>query len=468
MIGLSPLEQQALQSQLKTIAKDHKRQHQWGKATYFHPQRFSQGLFLPSNLGEQLRQELIVSRPLTGLDGKMLTYEELEVVAEVVRHQLDNTSFSGGRDYGLRFITGDLAEIRTMNVDGIEKECLVFPQGGRRSRLTAESFLHARMGNHPLAGKSDTILEAEVRTMVLSGFRESIYTRLSAGGDATTNGANKDSVINAAVEIATWQFTDKTPYKLNLPPTKVLTTSPDIIPETAYAQLKGSGRYLDRILRYLDVLESEDAKQFQVNDVAYAARNGLVVDTTYTNLVYLGADHTRQNGVVMAFPIPSRGNMFFQGKTVQTVYELVQQFAEQYKIRVVEVESVRDLAAEFRIKLHGDYDHPIKAARLMEEIIMEKVGAVLAPGTFLGPQVVKGWHLPLHRTTKTFDYSGRIGEAINTILQLYTDAVWVTNGGIPLDKGSRLAADPEYCTLFDVNEVREGRVSPLKFRNVSG
>jgi len=468
MIGLPPLEQQALHSQLKTIAKAHQRQHQWGKATYFHPQRFSNGLYIPSNLGEQLRQELIVSRPLTGLDGKMLSYEELEVVAEVVRHQIDNTSFSGGRDYGLRFITGDLAEIRKLNLDGVEKERLVFPQGGRRARLTAESFLSARMGGHPLAGKNENILEAEVRTMVLSGFKESIYTRLSAGGDATINGANKDPIINASVEISTWQFTDKTSYKLNLPPTKVLTTSPDIIPETAYAQLKGSGRYLDRVLRYLNVLESDDAKQFAINDVAYAARNGLAVDTTYTNLVYLGADHTRENGVLMAFPVPSRGNMFFQGKTAQTVYELVQQFAEQYAIRVVEVESARDLAREFKVKMHGSYDHPIKAARLMEEIIMEKVGAVLAPGTFLGPQLVKGWHLPLHRMTKTFDYSGRIGDVVNTVLKLYTDAVWATNGGIPLNDGSCLAANPEYCTLFDLDEVREGRVSPLKFRNVSG
>ena len=439
----------------------HGRAHKFGNAIYIHPQR-AQGLYLPSNIGEQIRELVINSTPLTDLSHQLFTPDILPLLAEYIRHLIDGELFSGGRDYSLRFITGDIGEIRKQQIDGLERKVLVNPQGLRRAKITAESFTQARMSSHPLNNQPDQILQITAKTMALSGFEDSIYGRLTAGGDSTTNGANTTPTINTLVVASTWQFTQQTPYKLPAAATKMLYLASQPSNESHFAQLKGSGRYLDRILRLLEVLDNPDMKQIGINEIAYSTPNGTIADTTYTNLA-LAIPHPhpkKKDWTLIAFPQNSQNNYFFLGKTQATVYELLQKYGEQYQLEPITFTSPKNLAHQL------NYPTILDGKKLMKKILFNYVEAMIAPGTFLGPQLIKGIVSSNLKNTKLFDQTSPAAQATRTILQLYNDAVWGLNGGIPQQDKPCISADPMYCTMFDVNDIYEGNIKPLTFSSL--
>jgi len=443
----------------KDLIALHGRAHKFGNAVYVHPQA-AQGLYLPSNIGEQIRELVINSTPLTDLSHQPFTPDILPLLAEYIRHLIDGELFSGGRDYSLRFITGDIGEIRKQQIDGLERKVLVNPQGLRRAKITAESFTQARMSSHPLNNQPDEILQITAKTMALSGFEESIYGRLTAGGDSTTHGANATPTINTLVVASTWQFTQQTPYKLPAAATKMLYLASQPSNESHFAQLKGSGRYLDRILRLLEVLDNPDMKQKGINEIAYSTPNGTLADTTYTNLALAIPHPHKQDHTIIAFPENSKNNYFFKGKTQATVYELLQQFGEQYHLEPITFTSPKHLAHQI------NYPTPLDGKKLMRRILFNYVEAMIAPGTFLGPQLIKGIVSSNLKNTKLFDQSSPAAQATRTILQLYNDAVWGLNGGIPTSLDSCISADPMYCTMFDLEELHNGNITPLKYHSL--
>ncbi len=443
----------------KDLIAAHARAHNFGTAVYVHPQNSLIGLYLPSNLGEQIREHIINQAPLTDLLQNPFNIETLPLVAEYARHLLDGQFFSGGRDYSLRFITGDIGEIRTQAIDGLERKVLVIPQGLRRAQVTANSFNQARMNSHPLANQPDELLQIMAKTMAFSGFEESIYYRLTAGGDSTTHGANATPTINTLVVASTWQFTQQTPYKLPSEPTKMLYLSPQPSNESPFAQLKSSGRYLDRILRLLEVLDNPEMKQKGINDIAYATPNGTLADTTYTNLAFAIPHPKKKDWLLIAFPQNSKGNYFFQGKTQATVYELLQKYGEEYQLEPITFSSPKHLAQQI------NYQTALDGKKLMKQIIFNYVEAMIAPGTFLGPQLIKGVVSSNLKNTKIFDQTSPAAKATSTILKLYNNAVWGLNGGLPQQE-SCISADPMYCTMFDVEELHKGNTTFLKYHSL--
>ena len=476
---LSKEELQVLSDQLYFIKKDnqHQRAHAFGKVQYLHPQRFAQGVYLPADLGDKVKQIIIHNGIFGGpfADNHERTYSksERQIIGEVVKLMLDGESFSGGRDYGLRFITGDVGEIRNITLDGKKREVLVIPQGLRRAEATAASFQQACMVNHPLSGKAKEILEVMVKTMAASELKESIYFRLTAGGDATTHGANAIPTINALVQASTWEFTAQTPYKLTLPQ-KVLQEVEDPLAETPHAQLKGSWRYFNRVLTLLETLHpneennSDEAKKKNVSDVLYAVPNGLFVDTTYTNLIYVGKHPHKSGWTLFAFPEISLGNYFFQGKTQATLFELIQQFGEQQQMEAVRVSRPEQLAVAYGFQ-HDAHFSLGGGRALTRKVVLDCVDGLLGPGTFLGPQIFQGIKLGKNNFKK-FTYEGEVGQAVNSLITLYNDTVWALHRGGPagdetLD-GRTLSANPRYCTLFDMEEVKNDKIKPLRFRSV--
>lgn len=446
-------------AELLPAYEGHKRAHTFGRAAYIHPQRFSQGIYLPSNIGSQLAPALLQNEPLRDLNNNPYSSNQTAILSEIFRHLIDGQFFSGGRDYSLRFITGDIGEIRQQQIDGLERKVLVIPQGLRRAKVTAESFTQARMNAHPLTNQPDQILQIMAKTMALSGFEESIYYRLTAGGDSTTHGANATSIINTLVVASTWQFTQQTPYKLPATAAKMLYLAPQPSHESHFAQLKGSGRYLDRILRLLEVLDNPDMTQKGINDIAYSTPNGTLVDTTYTNLALAIRHPKKKDWTLIAFPQNSKDNYFFQGKTQATVYELLQKLGPQYQIEPITFTSPKHLAHQI------NYLTPLNGKKLMKRILFNYVEAMIAPGTFLGPQLIKGIVSSNLKTTKLFDQTSTQAQATRTILQLYNDAVWGLNGGLPfLDRC--ISTDPMYCTMFDLEELHNGNITPLKYHSL--
>ncbi|GEM_PF-4663254 len=437
----------------------HARAHNFGNAVYLHPQR-SQGLYLPSNFGEQIRDHLITAQPLTNLSHNPFPANELALVAQYARHLIDGQFFSGGRDYSLRFITGDIGEIRLQVIDGLERKVLVIPQGLRRTKITADSFTQARMNTHPLTNQPEELLQIMAKTMALAGFEESIYYRLTAGGDSTTHGANATPTINALVIASTWQFTAQTPYKLPTTATKMLYLAPQPSNESHLAQLKGSGRYLDRILRLLEVLDNPQMQQKSINDIAYSTPNGTLADTTYTNLALAIPHPQKKDWTLIAFPENSKDNYFFQGKTQATVYELLEKCGNQYQLEPICYTSPKHLAQQL------NYNTALDGKKLMKQILFNYVEAMIAPGTFLGPQLVKGVVSSNLKRTKLFNQTSSTAKATHTILQLYNDAVWGLHGGLPQQDNSCLSADPMYCTMFDLEQLHAGHITPLKFQSL--
>ena len=102
----------------------------------------------------------------------------------------------------------------------------------------------------------------------------------------------------------------------------------------------------------------------------------------------------------------------------------------------------------------------------MKKILFNYVEAMIAPGTFLGPQLIKGIVSSNLKNTKLFDQTSPAAQATRTILQLYNDAVLGLNGGIPQQDKPCISADPMYCTMFDVNDIYEGNIKPLTFSSL--
>ena len=446
--------------ELLAATAGHTRAHNFGKVAYVHPQRFSSGMYLPSNSGEQLRELISSGTPLKDIHQQPYNDLEKPIVAEYLRHMIDGELFSGGRDYSLRFITGDIGEIRNQVIDGLERTVLVIPQGLRRAQITADSFTQARMTTHPLNNKTEEILAIMAKTMLLSGFEESIYHRLTAGGDATTHGANNNPIINSLVISSTWQFTPVTPYKSPSTPNKILYLSPAPSNESHFAQLKGSGRYLDRILRLLEILDNPQMTERGINDLAYFTPNGTLADTTYTNLALAIPHPKKKDWTIIAFPENSERNYFFQGKTQKTVYEIIKKMGANYNLEAFSYTSPEELSQYIGCR------SAFSGKKLMKKILFDSVEAMIAPGTFLGPQLIKSIVSPGLKHSKTFDQSNPSYSAMQTILQLYNNAVWGLNGGLTLENDSCLAANPLYCTMFDVNDMHEGTIQPLQFHHL--
>lgn len=435
----------------------HARAHHFGKAIYVHPQRFSEGIYLRSDIGTKLGAVLLNQQPLCDFNNIPYTPTQLTIISEILRHLIDGELFSGGRDYSLRFITGDIGEIRTQKIDGLEKKVLVIPQGLRRAKITAESFATARMTSHPLCNQPKKILESMVKTMANSGFEQSIYHRFTAGGDATTHGANAKPIINSLVVSSTWQFTSQTPYNLPTHATKMLYICSQPSNESHFAQLKGTGRYLDRILRLLEVLDNPQLQEKEINDIAYSTPNGMLADTTYTNLAFAIPHPSKREWTIIAFPNPIKDNYFFKGKTQATVYELLQKYGAKKQIEPILYTSPKHLASQL------GYTTAIDGKKLMRKILFNYVEAMIAPGTFLGPQLVKGIVSSNLKYSKIFDQTSQSANATRLILQLYNDVVWGLNGGLPQKDQPCISSDPNYCTLFDMDQISESNFTPLHF-----
>jgi hypothetical protein len=447
------------------------RVYPWGTVTYFHPDRFSHGVYLPSNLGQRVADSLVDLKPLEDLHGRELSRNERKVVATVVGSLVQQGIFSGASDYGVSWITGDIGECRRLCVDGDEREVLVVPQGLRRAKITAEHFAMAGMKEHPLAGDERKVLEAMAKAMGYSNLAVP-YHRGKAFADGRNPGVIVGDVRSLYVS-TTWDFSPniadpkmKAPYRLPRVEKMVLESRANAFTGHPGENLKATWRYALRIREHCDAMqhsyepagEGRAAKVF--SDKLFFAANGLPVDMVYTNVVYCGKDPQRQDGVLMVFPDISAGNYFFQGKTQQTLFELLERFGSEYHIRVMRVQNPQEFADAFGYRNSAH----LKGKELSNAVLMDCVDLMLAPGTFRGPQWVHGYK-PVDREFKRFDTIGSVVEAADAAITLYNDSVWGINGGVPSDE-SCIAANPLYCTIFDMQTLRNGHAEPLTFRHL--
>jgi hypothetical protein len=264
----------------------------------------------------------------------------------------------------------------------------------------------------------------------------------------------------------TWQYSADPPYKLPRQ-RKVFVESPNAIRGHPLEVYKLSHRYLERVMERQAAATSELANRFGVNDVGYYTADGLLADLTCQNIAYVVPHPERAGEVKIIFPTGSRGNYFFQGKTEQTVYELIQQCGAERGISAVRVERPKKFAREAgNFYWTGWHSRPQK--ELTQLTIRENVarGGMLAMGTYRGAEWVDGFVTEDGKELIEFAWNKETKKAAEWIMNIFRDATWALHGGVPLKNDSCLAADPMYCTLFEVDKVREGIVQPLKFRTV--
>ncbi len=435
------------------------RKHPWGKMMYVHPEFLQEGIYLPSDLG---KLESIVNVCLENFPRR--SFDERRAIIRIVRQMIDTIGYSPAIDYACSWITGDVGEIRKLVVDGDVKEVLVVPQGLRRAQISSQHFAATRTHGHPLTGNAEKMLEVMARTMVASELSP-VYFRGKCFADGTNPAALNHDVLHSMFVGTTWQFSADPPYKLPRE-TKVIVESPHALRGHPLSKYKVSNGYQERVVERRDILTTEQAKTAGANDIAYFAPNGLLVDLTCQNIAFVVPHPFRKDWVKMIFPEGSHGNYFFQGKTEQTLYELLERFGPEEGVEPVRVKNPEQFAQEAGDRYYDlACDTGISFTR---KTILEQVqqGGMLAMGTYKGAQWIDGYITEDFKERITFEWSGRTKQAAQWIMNMFQDATWALHGGVSLPDGTCVAADPMYCTLFEVNKVKEGIVQPLKFRTV--
>lgn len=430
------------------------RKYPWGEACYVHPNETARGLYLPGDISQRVARcvEDPDAHPLTDRNGRVLSKEQRKIVAAVTGKLMEVPLMSGLADYGMGLLTGDVGENGKRVVDGEEIDVLVVPQGYRRAAVTAEQMKDAQM-KHPLTGNAEGVLEAMAQVMGNSGLNAP-YCRFKMFADGRNPGVIVGE-MSAMVTGVTWDFSTKgvVPYLLPRAEKVVVESELSMFTRSEREGMKAIWRYWQRVAEHVDAIKNG------MQDKLFFLANGLAADNVYTNTKYCGKHPDREDWTVMAFPECSPGNYFFNGKTAATDYELLRRFGEQFHVTAVKVKSPEELADAF------GYDARGKTGReLMNAILMEKVDLMLALGTFRGPQWVHGYQT-VRGERKMFETRGSVVDAAEAAIKLYTDAVWALNGGVQTDRGC-IAANPMYCTVFARNDLQEGVVKPLQFREI--
>lgn len=437
------------------------RKHQWGKVMYVHPDFRPKGLYVSSDLGEFVSNSLETNF-FNVHNPNHRNYRE--TIARIVRQMIDTVSYSPAVDYACSWITGDVGEIRKLIVDGEQKEVLVIPQGLRRAQISSQHFAATRTHGHPLTGNAGKLLKVMAQTMVLSELSP-VYFRGKCLADGRNAAALMYDVLSSTFIGTTWQFSAAPPYKLPRE-TKVIIESPHALRGHPLSRYKVSNGYQERVIERRDILTTEQAKAAGANDIAYFAPNGLLVDLTCQNIAFVVRHSEREDWVRMIFPEGSKGNYFFQGKTEQTLYELLEQFGPEHGVVPVRVKNPEQFAREsgnIYYNLESDPGRSLTRKTILEYV---QQGGMLAMGTYKGVQWIDSYLTEDYKEHIPFAWSGRTKEAAEWAMNLFRDATWALNRGVPLPDDSCVSADPMYCTLFDVDKVKEGIVEPLKFRTV--
>lgn len=439
------------------------RKHHWGKVMYVHPDFRSKGLYVSSDLGVFVRDCLEREREF--VSSCRHNPNHVESLARIIRQMIDTVSYSPAVDYACSWITGDVGEVRKLVVDGEQKEVLVIPQGLRRAQISSQHFAATRTHGHPLTGNAEKLLKVMAQTMVLSDLSP-VYFRGKCLADGRNAAALVYDVLSSTFVGTTWQFSAAPPYKLPRE-TKVVIESPYALRGHPLSRYKVSNGYQERVIEKRDILTTEEAKAIGANDVAYFAPNGLLVDLTCQNIAFVVRHPEREDWIKMIFPEGSKGNYFFQGKTEQTLYELLERFGPEHGVEPVLVKNSEQFARESGNIYYNLESDPGRS--LTRKTICELVqqGGMLAMGTYKGVQWIDSYVTEDYKQHISFAWSDRTKEAAEWAMNLFRDATWALNGGVQLSEtNSCIAADPMYCTLFEVNKVREGIVEPLKFRAV--
>ncbi len=431
------------------------RKYPWGEACYVHPNETTKGLYLPGDISQRVARFVEDSEtyPLTDRTGKRLSAAQRKAFAAVTGKLMEVPLMSGLADYGMGLLTGDVGENGKRGVDGKEMDVLVVPQGYRRAAVTAAQMKDAQM-RHPLSGNTNGVLEAMALLMGNSELKAP-YCRFKMFADGRNPGVIVGE-MSAMVTGVTWDFSTKgvVPYLLPRAEKVVEESGLSMFTRSEREEMKAIWRYWERVAQHVDAMKKG------MHDKLFFLDNGLPADMVYTNAVYCGRG--RDGRVVMAFPECREGSYFFRGKTQATLFELLEKFGEreEYSVFPVRVRTPEELAAAFGYEAKG-----ATGKELSNAVLMEKVDLMLAPGTFRGPQWVHGYQT-LKGERKMFETKGLVVDAAEAAVQLYNDAVWGLRGGVKTPSDSCIAADPMYCTVFARDDVLQGVVRPLRFKEI--
>ncbi len=432
---------------LKSGLEQLQRVQQLGPLFYLQASTMQNGVYLPTDLPQLLRDAHCTGRRLVTPGGEDLDSGLLSSLYDLLNEPFQVGLASMSADYGSGALSGDIGEKRRVSLDGKTLDVLVIPQGGMRAAENVRNLQTALLKN-PV---SEEQVRGVMATLMGTSDFNYPYFRMKALGDYGNNFtlASGDP-LSAMVTAVTWQFFAQ--CARDLPPNrKLLVASPYPILGSPQEQGKCTSRYQFRLGIKGELLGNQTGA-WKANDVAYFTQNGMLADLTCQNLAYVVVDPETKNRRKVIFVEGSDGNYFFVGKTQRTMYEVLARCMSEVTVAVVKSpQEFAEAAGYDNTRAHSGRD-------LTRAAIRSKVDYMLALGTFRGAEVCYGF--------EGRNFPAQHLDLYQTLNRHFWQSVAGTGGG------NELTRDPKYCLMYDLREIqnarREGRApQPLDLRGKS-
>ena len=419
------------------------RPRQLGKVKYIHfagnKEGINQrGLYLPSE-DDWLLEEL--------LNGKIVLeqHEAVRKAYKAISYVEQLAFYAPGTHYSCAWITGDVGEIRKININQETKEVLVIPQGRLRADANSANFAACKM-KHPLSDPQ-RMLEVMALTMYRSGMGTPYFRGIGVA-DTGNDMALQHPGFSTTFLGTTWKFFDQPSYALPQAPKRAM-VSPLGLEGADIARNKVVSIYQRRINDRQTMLQTERAHHFGANDTAYFIPNGMLSDFSCQNVAFV-VDF--DDYIKIIFVEGSQGNYFFEGKTQKTVYNVIQKLQRE-GISVVKAQTPAEFARE------AGYGGPFSEGRgLTYSVLKNNIDGMIAMGTFKGIEYCEGL-LPEEGEPVLFSWKTK------KAVQMVQELLWKSVYGI--NSGTTLTQDQQYCCMFDVADLQKGIAKPLDLRGAT-